>query len=86
MIATSKNFILLQNHVDIFRLFLLYENGGMWLDTNSFFVRDLNWIENIEKETTPYNRISNDPDVITFTYNELFGGNKSRVIDEDSGE
>lgn len=85
MIATSKNFILLQNHVDIYRLFLLYENGGMWLDTNSFFVNNLNWIDNIDKELSPYNRIRNDPDIITFTYNDLYGGNKTRVIDDKTG-
>lgn len=54
----------------------------MWLDANSFFTNDLAWIDNIEKELSPYNRISKDPDLITFTYNSMFGGNKTRVIDD----
>lgn len=85
MIETSQNHISIQNHVDIFRLFLLYENGGMWLDTNSFFVSDLSWIEHIDEETMPYNRIRSNPDVITFTFSQ-YGGNKTRVVDDKLGE
>jgi hypothetical protein len=57
----------------------------MWLDTNSFFVDRFTWIENIEKETSVYNKLRSDPDIVTFTYNNLYGGNKTRVIDQDTG-
>jgi mannosyltransferase OCH1-like enzyme len=34
-----------QQSVDIYRLFLLYDNGGMWVDASTLFVQDLGWIE-----------------------------------------
>lgn len=58
----------------------------MWLDTNSFLVNELTWIQNIDKQTTAFNRISSDPDLITFTYDALFGGNKTRVINAETGD
>jgi len=44
MYNTSKHELRYQNRADLIRLFLLYENGGMWLDTNSFFFGDFSWI------------------------------------------
>ncbi len=61
IIANSKHPLTVQNNVDIYRLFLLYENGGMWLDTNSFLIGTLNWIEEIDQEVSVYNKISSDP-------------------------
>jgi len=43
------------------RLTLLYENGGMWLDTNSFFIGNLSWINNLDKEEHVYNKIGSEP-------------------------
>lgn len=38
MFATKNYVILPDVKADIFRLHLIYEHGGMWLDLNSFFV------------------------------------------------
>jgi mannosyltransferase OCH1-like enzyme len=29
---------------DLHRIFIMYENGGMWIDISSVMVRDLSWI------------------------------------------
>ena len=36
----------LQHKADLVRLFLIYEQGGMWVDTNSVFLGPLTWIDN----------------------------------------
>jgi hypothetical protein len=53
----------------------------MWLDANSFFIGDFSWIDNLDKEAHVYNRISSDPDILTFSLNKIVGGNKTSVID-----
>jgi hypothetical protein len=32
---------------DLHRMFVLHDNGGMWNDITSIFVRDLSWVDNI---------------------------------------
>jgi hypothetical protein len=61
---------------------LLIEHGGMWLDANSFFLGNLSWIDNLSEQELVYNKITSSPEVLTFTYNELMGGNKSTVLDD----
>jgi hypothetical protein len=61
MYATSKHKIWKQNWADLMRLFLIYENGGMWVDTNSFFLGNFSWIENIAKQKLLENRLSAEP-------------------------
>jgi len=52
---------------DIIRLELLKDNGGMWVDSSTFFVEKLNWINNIANEDVHIvNRIKSEPDLITF--------------------
>lgn len=58
----------------------------MWLDTNSILFANLSWIENIDKEKWVYNRVSAEPEIITFTLNSAMGGNSTTVKDERSGE
>ena len=38
-----------QTRADVYRYFLIYEHGGMWLDVNAFFVDDLSWFERIDR-------------------------------------
>ena len=33
-----------QDLADLHRLFLLQDNGGMWVDISSVFLRDLSWV------------------------------------------
>lgn len=54
----------------------------MWLDANSFFVRDLNWVQNLNNDSSVYNKVVDDPEIIMFTYNWLFGANRTIVFDE----
>jgi len=52
---------------DIIRLELLKDNGGMWVDSSTFFVDRLDWINNIANEKLPMlNRITDHPDLLTF--------------------
>jgi mannosyltransferase OCH1-like enzyme len=51
----------IQNIVDTYKCFLLHDNGGMWVDTTTMFVRDLNWIETIDNDKRVYNKIRDDP-------------------------
>ena len=47
MYRTSEHKISKQNWADLMRLFLVYENGRMWLHTNSFFLRDFQCLDDI---------------------------------------
>ena len=47
--ASNKYKLQTQNEADIMRLFLIYENGGMWVDTNTVLLRDLKWVEFLNK-------------------------------------
>lgn len=51
------------------------------MDANSFFLRNLSWIEGIDQEEGVYNKLSSEPEMIMFTFNERYGGNKSIVFD-----
>ena len=52
---------------DIIRLQLLKDNGGMWVDSSTFFVDKLDWINNIANEKIPIlNKIAQEPDLLTF--------------------
>jgi hypothetical protein len=64
------------------RLFLIYENGGMWVDTNTFFLGNFSWIENIAKEKWVINRASSEPEVITFSLSTVMGGNTTIIHDD----
>jgi hypothetical protein len=48
----------LPNLSDIIRTFLLHDNGGMWVDATTLFVRDLGWIERIKENNLVYNKVS----------------------------
>lgn len=54
---------------DFYRLLVLYDHGGVWMDANSFFVRDLSWIEQIDQQKGVYNKLTTEPEMIMFTYN-----------------
>jgi hypothetical protein len=61
------NWGLKQMRADIIRLELLKDNGGMWVDSSTFFVDKLDWINNIQNENIPIlNKISSEPDLLTF--------------------
>lgn len=61
MYLNSEHKISKQNWADLMRLFLVYENGGMWIDTNSFFLGNFSWLDNIGKEKWVMNRIAPEP-------------------------
>jgi hypothetical protein len=55
---------------DIIRLELLKDNGGMWVDSSTFFVDKLDWINNIGNSKIPIlNKIAPEPDLLTFRLN-----------------
>jgi mannosyltransferase OCH1-like enzyme len=45
----AANLKLVQIRVDLIRMMLLYKYGGMWMDANTFFFRDLAWVDNPAK-------------------------------------
>ena len=53
---SSKHHLIPQNRADMIRLFLLAERGGMWLDTNSFLLGKLSWVEHIDESPFVYNK------------------------------
>lgn len=55
----------------------------MWLDTNSFFVQGLDWIEQIDKQRAVYNKLTAEPEMIMFSFNDKYGGNRTIVYDEE---
>lgn len=40
---------IVQIRADLIRMMLLYKYGGMWMDANTFFLRDLTWVDNPAK-------------------------------------
>jgi len=46
--------------VDIIRLLIIYENGGMWVDSSTIFHFNLSWIDNIEKESNIFEKAGRD--------------------------
>lgn len=36
---------LVQLKADIIRMLLLFKYGGMWMDANSIFLRNLTWVD-----------------------------------------
>lgn len=71
-----------QNWADLMRLFLIYENGGMWIDTNSFFLGNFSWLDDIASQQWVQNRITAQPEVITFSLSTVMGGNTTTVYDD----
>lgn len=69
----------LQQMADVLRAFLLLDHGGVWIDANSFFLGELSWIDRLYEEPYVYNRFFPDPDVVTFTKNYMYSGNKTVV-------
>ena len=82
MYRTSEHKISKQNWADLMRLFLVYENGGMWLDTNSFFLGDFQWLDDIAQQKWVANRLTPQPEMITFSLSTVMGGNTTTVYDE----
>ena len=81
MYRTSEHKISKQNWADLMRLFLVYENGGMWLDTNSFFLGDFQWLDDIAQQKWVANRLTPQPEMITFSLSTVMGGNTTTVYD-----
>jgi mannosyltransferase OCH1-like enzyme len=46
-IRDKRSDLLIQALADIYRIFILHDNGGMWLDITSVLLHDLSWVENI---------------------------------------
>jgi hypothetical protein len=53
------------------------------LDSSSLLLDDLSWLDNLEQQTFFYNKVSEWPEVIHYTYNVYYGGNKTVVYDRD---
>ncbi len=81
MYTHSKHIIGRQNWADLMRLFLIHQNGGMWIDTNSFFLGNFSWIENITKEKWVENKLTPQPEIITFSLSSVMGGNQTIIHD-----
>ena len=62
----------------------MYENGGIWTDANSYFLQSFKWVEDLYKLPGVYNRFFPNPNVIFFTQNVKFSGNKTKIYDEKS--
>lgn len=81
MMASKTINLQRQSRADILRLHLIYENGGMWLDTNSIFLNDFSWIENIDKQIDITNKIGAYPDYLAFT-SDYFFQKRTKYFDE----
>ena len=81
MITNKFHKLMVPHYADIYRLFLLYENGGMWIDANSFFMDAFNWIEKLDLQAGLVNKIGEYPDYFGFTY-AAYGGNKTKILDK----
>jgi hypothetical protein len=74
-----------QKRADIIRLYLLKENGGMWIDSSTFFIEELRWVNQIRSTNIPImNRIGDSPDLITFRM-EAYDKPGSLVYDSELG-
>ena len=72
-----------QVRADIIRLLLLKENGGMWVDSSTFFIDKLNWIDRITTTDMPIlNRISKEPELFT-VYLDGYDMPNCYVFDEE---
>jgi len=70
-----------QAKADVLRAMLMYEHGGAWIDVGSFFVQDLGWIDRLYELPNVYNRFFPDPDILLFTKNIDYSGNKTKIFD-----
>lgn len=59
----------------------MLDQGGIWVDANTFFLGKLDWVNRLYEIPYIYNRFFPDPDVVTFSFNQEFGGNKTQVWD-----
>lgn len=74
---------LVQLKADILRMKLLYTYGGMWMDANSIFLKDLNWIDSIGTDKIIKNKISPDPELLIGAYTAYsHGGNITYAFDK----
>lgn len=87
-LAKERISVLLENRpspqdlADLHRLFLLHDNGGMWVDISSVFFRDLSWVESLEQLGLVDNSLARQPEVLLFSTDIFYGGNKTVVFDE----
>jgi hypothetical protein len=70
-----------QQKASILRGFLMYENGGIWADAHTILTSDFSWVENLYKYSGVYNRFHPNPEVVFFTKNKNYSGNKTRLYD-----
>ena len=82
MKASLSNELSFKEKQDIYKLFLLYENGGMLLDVNSFFVNDFSWIEKINEENVVINKKGSFPELLSFTNDQYTNDKTKRTINE----
>ena len=53
-ILDSINFEFKQMRADIIRLELLKDNGGIWVDSSTFFIENLDWVNNVTQLGLPF--------------------------------
>lgn len=46
MMLAAADIKVVQIKADLIRMMLLFKYGGMWMDANTFLVRDLSWVNN----------------------------------------
>lgn len=61
---------LIQPKADIIRMMLLLHYGGMWIDTNSFFIQDLSWLDTLKEQPHIYNKMGERPEVLLGSFSE----------------
>lgn len=71
-----------QAKADVLRAMLMYEHGGVWIDAGSFFVQNLSWIDRLYELPNVYNRFFSNPQIVLFTKNIHYSGNKTKVFDK----
>jgi hypothetical protein len=73
--------LFVQALADLYRIFILHDNGGMWLDITSILLRDLSWVDNIQNDEVIDTKPSDEPEIIMYVYHLFFGGNNTVVFD-----
>jgi hypothetical protein len=71
-----------QAKADVLRTLLMYEHGGAWMDVGSFFVQDLSWVDRLYELPNVFNRFFPDPEIVLFTKNKDYSGNKTKIFDK----
>lgn len=75
----------IQLKADLIRLLLILRYGGLWLDTNSYILTDLSWVDS-PNQAYIHNKLGSSPEIILAANTEGLYSGRSTFKTDKSGE